>query len=271
MDYDLGNTEFRDLIEAHLSHNGGFDRNKLLPLLGCDAAAMAVRNSSASLHDMVPEHLHPIPPGMHKLLFIILFNILFCCSRPVQHDVFVCADGLLLFPIPEDMTTESSEEESHHTRPSTPPPAPQTPPLPIPAPPARTSVSPARESPSLPAPAAQSRGRRKGQKKGTGTRPTVPPAGSLPVPQNANAATSTANLSAPLTSIFDLPLLTHNCFLCSVTHLTHAQFSLPLLRANIIVVCVLVSPSSVVTKSSNMLPILQCKRAYPPATMFISH
>jgi hypothetical protein len=75
MDYDLGNNDFRDLIEVHLN-NGGFERNKALPLIGCDAAALAVRHGSFSLHDTVPQHLHPKPPGMHKLPFIMSL----CCS-----------------------------------------------------------------------------------------------------------------------------------------------------------------------------------------------
>jgi hypothetical protein len=66
LDYDLCNTTFTEMIDGHLELNGGFEANKKIPLLECDEAAMAVRDSGLTLEDMVPQHLQRKPPRMYQ-------------------------------------------------------------------------------------------------------------------------------------------------------------------------------------------------------------
>lgn len=56
--YDECQTALDQLIDAHHEEHGGFAANKLLPIIGGDAASLS-RRGNFTLQDVIPEHLIP--------------------------------------------------------------------------------------------------------------------------------------------------------------------------------------------------------------------
>jgi hypothetical protein len=127
--YDLCNTTFAEMIDAHLELNGGFEANKKIdllverdiPLLECDEAAMAVRNSGLTLEDMVPQHLPPKPPCMYRLFSLLHTKV------PFLHNGSIFAPLLILTwcrnppPNPSESASVWGQTTWHMQQPSHPP------------------------------------------------------------------------------------------------------------------------------------------------------
>jgi hypothetical protein len=96
LDYDLCNTTFYPMIDAHLDPNGGFEADKRIPLLECDETAMAVRDSQLTLEDMVIRHLQPENPGVCQPFSLLHTQMFHSCTFT---DTLVHAEARLHLPV----------------------------------------------------------------------------------------------------------------------------------------------------------------------------